>query len=87
MPEFKKQSQHYRPKSSKGPNTHGKDVFVFIVTKKDITPEGTINETNHIFADECSSKGRGCTAWVIFNENMDYLKCSDLAWNGKHKCS
>ena len=25
-------------------------------------------------------------AWVILNENMDYLKCKDLSWNGKNKC-
>lgn len=31
--------------------------------------------------------GGGCTAWVIFNENMDYLHCDDLSWNGKTKCS
>ena len=27
--------------------------------------------------------GFGCTAWVLFNENMDYLKCSGLDWDGK----
>lgn len=30
--------------------------------------------------------GRGCTAWVIYKENMDYLHCDDLSWNGKNKC-
>ena len=30
--------------------------------------------------------GAGCTAWVIYNENMDYLRCDDLSWDGKHEC-
>ena len=49
----------------KGPNTLGKDVFVFIVTKQDITPEETINETTNPFEASCSSKGRGCTAGLL----------------------
>ena len=32
------------------------------------------------------ANGNGCTAWVIINENMDYLHCSDLSWTGKHSC-
>ena len=27
-----------------------------------------------------------CTAWVLYNENMDYLHCDDLSWTGKTKC-
>ncbi len=27
-----------------------------------------------------------CAAWVIYNENLDYLHCNDLAWDGKTKC-
>lgn len=30
--------------------------------------------------------GYGCAAWVIYNENMDYLHCNDLSWDGKKKC-
>ena len=30
--------------------------------------------------------GYGCAAWVIFEENMQYLKCNDLSFNGKKKC-
>lgn len=31
--------------------------------------------------------GYGCTAWVIYNENMDYLHCrSKLQWSGAKKC-
>ena len=28
-----------------------------------------------------------CAAGVLINENMDYLKCEGLSWNGKKKCS
>ena len=31
--------------------------------------------------------GAGCAAWVLLNENLDYLHCADLSWNGKKKCS
>lgn len=30
--------------------------------------------------------GYGCAALVIYNENMDYLYCDDLSWNGKKQC-
>ncbi len=33
-----------------------------------------------------ATNGRGCTAWVIYKENMDYLHCDDLSWNDKNKC-
>lgn len=29
----------------------------------------------------------GATAWVVYNGNMDYLRCPDkLSWNGAHTC-
>jgi len=31
--------------------------------------------------------GGPCTAWVIYQGNMDYLHCNDLSWKGKNKCS
>ena len=70
----------------KSPNTYGKDIFVFYLTNTNIMPEGTENETSWTFTS-CKSNGLGCTAWVIINENMDYLKCNDLSWNGKKKCN
>ena len=30
--------------------------------------------------------GLGCTAWVIYKENMNYLDCDNLDWNGKATC-
>ena len=71
----------------KKPNTAGKDIFVFIITGINVLPEGSIDETAQAFPKNCSVTGRGCTAWVIFNENMDYLHCTDLSWGVKTKCN
>lgn len=81
------------------PNTFGKDFFYFHITKNGIIPHGTQNESSGMseggaswgnsFETGCVNKvsGVGCAAWVIYNENMDYLKCSDLSWNGQKKCN
>ena len=69
----------------KSPNTYGKDLFMFYLTKQNIIPTGTQNETLWPFSS-CYTAGGACTAWVIINENMDYLRCKDLSWNGKKKC-
>ena len=77
---------------NKNPNTIGKDIFVFYFTKTGIEPFGTEVETYRPFEDNCKVNssgpgyGYGCTAWVIYNENMDYLHCNDLSWAGKTKC-
>ena len=74
------------------PNTTGKDVFMFYYTKYGVIPVGTAEETQFTFEEKCNPSipniinGYGCTAWVIFNENMDYLHCNDLTWDGKNKC-
>ena len=72
----------------KPPNTMGKDLFSFYATKNVIVPTGTHDTTFPSFYSTCktSNIGWGCAAWVIFNENMEYLKCNDLSWNGKNKC-
>jgi prepilin-type N-terminal cleavage/methylation domain-containing protein len=70
---------------NKAPNTYGKDLFCFYLTKYGIIPVGTVNETSYPFS-ACKTDGAGCTAWLIYNENMDYLHCDDLSWNGKNKC-
>ena len=77
----------------KKPNIRGKDVFNFLITPKGIFPNGTQTLSSTQFPQYCSRKstidrnGYACGAWVIYNENMDYLHCDDLSWNGKHKCS
>lgn len=73
----------------------GVDVFNFYFTTKGFVPRGMQNDTNYTFTKYCSTtdtsvredlQGRGCAAWVIYNENMDYLHCNDLDWSGKTKC-
>ena len=80
------------------PNQFGIDYFAFLLTKYGIVPMGSSEQTGvFTFKDYCRDKtigvvpgwggnGFGCTAWVIYNENMDYLRCDDLSWDGKHTC-
>lgn len=76
----------------KGPNQWGKDVFWFWLTKYGIVPNGTAQQTDwRNFSNQCknnySTYGYGCAAWVIYNENLDYLHCNDLDWTTKTKCN
>lgn len=79
------------------PNRYGEDLFNFYVTKTGIIPYGTYKE--HLEFEKACNKAiqtpypnydggnmYACTAWVLYNENMDYLKCNDLSWDGKTKC-
>ena len=74
------------------PNVVGRDIFYFRVYKHKINPIGVVDDTTRTFENYClrnsvkDFNGYGCAAWVIFNENMDYLKCDGLSWAGKHKC-
>ena len=78
---------------SSKPNTYGKDLFIFNLTKRGtLVPVGARNYTaaGYVFETGClsdSAAGWGCAGWVIENGNMDYWHCNDLSWNGKHKCS
>ena len=79
---------------------NGKDIrrgvnnFMFKLTREGFMPAGTANSTQYKFNRDCinndsntnATNGHGCTAWVLYNENMDYLHCDDLTWNGKYKC-
>ena len=73
------------------PNQWGRDMFGFVLTPTNIIPFG-IEGYEYPFSTSCNKNrdsylnGIGCTAWVIQNENMDYLHCDDLTWNGKTKC-
>ena len=67
------------------------------MTKEGIVPEGA-PEATHKFNKACnkniatpypdysSNNMYACTAWVIYNENLDYWHCDGLDWNGKTKC-
>ena len=72
----------------------GVNSFFFKLKPKiGLQPLGLPTDTLHSFGGQCNlgqnvtyMNGRGCTAWVIYKENMDYLHCNDLSWNGKSKC-
>lgn len=77
---------------AKTPNRWGKDVFEFLLTNHGIIPSGTAGQySSWSFETDCGDSitafGEACAAWVIYNRNEDYLKCSGLSWNGKHSCS
>lgn len=74
---------------NKLPNRYGQDVFFFNITKYGVVPFGTEDENLYSFSKDCkngTSNGLGCAAWVLANENMDYLHCNDLDWNNKTSC-
>ena len=78
----------------KEPNTMDLDLFLFYIVTDGIIPAGSKNETVWVetFENQCLGKdvytsgNAHCTAWVIYNGNMDYLHCDDLSWDGKTKC-
>ena len=73
----------------------GINRFFFYLSPKGVMPYG---HKDHIrsFKDYCditnstgkgsNEQGRGCTAWVISNNNMDYLHCTGLDWDSKTSC-
>lgn len=79
----------------KPPNTQGKDFFRFLITKTAVVPAGAPEVTGgYSFDMDCRYPssgnfmgGDGCTAWAIYNGNLDYLHCSGLSWDGPTKCS
>lgn len=72
----------------KGPNITGKDYFEFYFTKDGVVPTGSAMEYVVTFDNSCLTLGgEGCAAWVLYSENLDYLHCSDLSWDGKHECN
>ena len=73
----------------KEPNQWGKDLFLFELVQEKIYPNGAPKHSGQdYFSTHCklTSDGYGCTAWIIFKGNMDYLHCDDLSWTGKDKC-
>lgn len=80
---------------------NGQNVFAFFFNNDGILPYGikdgyyrTSFERACIWPD-IGDTGLGysegsmyaCTAWVIYNGNLDYLRCRDkLSWDGKHSC-
>ena len=82
---------------SKLPNQNGEDQFVLYVTKNKLVPAG-ISGAYYTFERACNKSIEvpypshspasmyACAAWVLYNENQDYLHCNDLSWTGKTKC-
>ncbi len=73
----------------------GVDVFNFSFTKKGFVPQGAQSDANSFYTNCDPEKtsigagfqGRGCTAWVLYNGNMDYLHCREkLGWNKASSC-
>lgn len=70
----------------------GVTFFNFNITQKGIVPNGRTQSSFKQYCDVKSTaqrsdmNGRGCTAWALWNENMEYTKCNDLSFNGKKKC-
>ena len=79
------------------PNKNGEDIFQFYLTKRGVVPFGlsgsiltfekacnkTIAQPYPIFSGE---NMYACAGWVIYNENMDYLHCNGLSWDGAKSC-
>lgn len=57
---------------SKGPNRVGVDVFYFWITREGVIPFGTKDDTAYPLSG-CYTFGHACTAWVVANQNMDYM--------------
>ena len=74
----------------------GKNRFYFYGLPHRVIPEGNYQYhslgagfyTNcKPYAQDSNAPGRGCAAWIIINENMDYLHCQDkLRWEGPTSC-
>ena len=82
----------------KGPNALGRDVFGFKIHNTKIAGLGNTTEPYYTFQRMCNisktndiwdgnTNGSACTAWILENDNMDYLHCSNLSWTGKRKCN
>jgi len=74
----------------KGPNKVGRDYFRFLLTNYGIIPAGSLADTSYKFNTDCitgAASGYSCTAWAIYNENMEYLRCSTLSWGGATTCN
>lgn len=75
-----------------GKNVYGYDVFKFALVRNGVLPYGMPRasiwtENFSQCLNENSWYPYGCTAWVVYNKNMDYLKCPDkLGWDKQSSC-
>ena len=71
-----------------GPNVAGKDYINFMITKEGVLPMGNKGgyHTNS-FEIGCLQEFYNCSAWMIYNDNMDYLHCPEkLGWEKANSC-
>jgi prepilin-type N-terminal cleavage/methylation domain-containing protein len=78
------------------PNALGHDIFVFKLHERTVAGYGNRTEPYYYFSRVCNlssastwdggQNGQACTGWVLEKENMEYLHCNDLNFNGKSKC-
>ena len=77
---------------NKGRNQIGNDIFDFTIRFEDYGGQKALQLTPSANPDYWTGNFtigymyRYSTAWVIKNENLDYLKCSDLNWETKTSC-
>ena len=68
----------YDVNGKKGPNMVGKDMFIFSMTDKGITPgKSNTYQTPQEIASDCNpitGLGSGCATYIIVHGNMNYLK-------------
>jgi hypothetical protein len=67
---------------------HVKDLIAqFVLTETGLWASGAPDDIIQPFSScRSSASHQGCTAWILYNENMDYLLCDDLSWGGKTRC-
>ncbi len=68
---------------NKGSNTFGKDIFRFIIDGDtgEVFPEGYDDLTNSKIISNVVQSGTYAAAWIVQNDNADYLKV-----DGRGKC-
>ncbi|MBR1942558.1 hypothetical protein IJ843_02340, partial [bacterium] len=74
---------------NKGRNQIGNDIFDFTIRFEDYDGQKALQLTPSGEPDAWTGSLNAytySTAWVIKNENLDYLKCSDLNWETKTSC-
>lgn len=70
------------------PNQVGVDFFYFYIFQNTLIPAGApARFGTQFFIEHClKDSGFACAAWVVYNGNLDYLYCTDLTWENKHRC-
>lgn len=64
----------------------GKDIFYFAgYGSGELIPAGIGHSSSE--TTWAAREGWYATAWAMYKENLDYLRCPDkLEWNGKSTC-